>query len=321
MVRRMIRIAVVLAAAAAFSVAACSASTSKDRGGAGGADASTGGTDSAPASEGASGDDGGVADAAAPCTEPVDARPPGSSCVLEATGTVEDLAGMHLPQLVMTMCSPAVCYGTRADDAGVYTVPIGDFLVTDTYAVHADGRPDHAVDYFRLGASEPQIIDVDMHLPTLPPSTVLLPPDGAPASTVTVGDVTLQIPDGTTFDLDIEDFGTDAGRTLRVASVALADAPAYAAANQVEAIYALAPSGAKPSAKMGVSLRNAAGIPASSAVDVLVLSDDYFSSPPSVGQLEVQASAHVSADGMTIQTDPGQGISEITWLAVRRKGP
>jgi hypothetical protein len=241
--------------------------------------------------------------------------------VLEATGTVQDLVGTRLPDLVMTMCSPATCYGTRADDAGVYTVPIGDFLVTQNYAVHADGRPDHAVDYFRLSAGEPQVITVDMHLPTLPPSSVVLPPDGTPATTVTVGDLTLQIAAGTTFDLDIEDFGNGAaGRTLRVVPVSLANAPAYATAANVAAIYALAPSGAKPSVKMGVLLQNAAALPASAAVDVLVLSDDYFSNPPSVGTLVLQAAAHVSADGATIQTDPGEGISEITWLAVRQKG-
>jgi hypothetical protein len=240
--------------------------------------------------------------------------------VLEATGTVEDLSGTPLPDLVMTMCSPVVCYGGRADDAGVYDLPIGDFLDTSLYAVHADGRPDHAVDYDRLGPDEPEIISVNMRIPTLPPSTISLPPDGADASTVTVGDVTFQIAAGTTFDLDVEDFGTTAGRILRVASVPLASAPSYAAANDVDAIYAMAPSGATPSLPMGVSLRNAANLPASAAVDLLVLSDDYFSSPPAVGTLVLQATAHVSADGTTIQTDPGQGITEITWLAVRQNG-
>jgi hypothetical protein len=221
----------------------------------------------------------------------------------------------------MTLCSPTICFGSRADDAGDYDIPVGSFIVTQNYAVHADGRPDNAVDYFRLGTVEPAIIAVDMHLPTLPPSTVLLPPDGAPASSITVGDLTLQIAGGTKFDLDIEDFGNgDAGRTLRVAAVPLASAPSYAAANKVDAIYALAPSGAKPSQKMGVALRNAAGLPASAAVDVLVLSDDYFSTPPAVGTLVLAAAAHVSADGATIQTDPGEGISEITWLAVRQRG-
>jgi len=293
---------------------ACSASSSRSVA-TGGGDAAAGDDGGVAAADAGSGDDG-----PAPCSQPPSQRPDGGTCVLEATGTVSDLAGVPLPDLVMTMCSPARCYGTKADGAGVYHVPIGDFLQTQNYAVHADGRPDHAVDYLRLSAGEPQVIHVDMHLPTLPASTVQLPADGAPASSVTVGDLTLQIAAGTTFDLDIEDFGTDAGRTLRVVQVPLAQAPSYAAANNVDAIYALAPSGAKPSQKMGVLLRNAAALPAAAAVDLLVLSDDYFTTPPAVGTLVLAAAAHVSADGATIQTDPGEGISEITWIAVRQKG-
>jgi hypothetical protein len=149
---------------------------------------------------------------------------------------------------------------------------------------------------------------------------VSLPPDDAGASNVTVGDVTLQVAAGTTFTLDVEDYGIPAARLFRVTSVPLASAPSYAAANHVAAIYALAPSGAKPSVPMGVTLHNTAGLPASAGVDILVLSDDYTDTPPTVGLLEVQATAHVSADGSTIQTDPGQGINEITWLAVRQNG-
>ena len=70
---------------------------------------------------------------------------------------------------------------------------------------------------------------------------------------------------------------------------------------------------------MGIVLRNTAGLPPSSAVDLMVLGDDYFSMPPDVGELAVQAAGHVSADGKTIQTDPGEGIVELTWLGVRPK--
>jgi hypothetical protein len=299
-----------LLASLALATTACSSSSSH----AGAADAAAPG-DAAPTTDDA-GDE-----TAAPCSAPPSQRPDGGTCVLDATGTVADLSATPLPDLVMTMCSPAICYGTRADDAGVYTVPIGDFIVTADYAVHADGRPDHAVDYHRLAAGEPQVIDVDMQIPTLPPSTVSLPPDdaGAPSS-ITVGDVTLQVAAGTTFDLDVEDYGIPAGRLFRVAAVPLASAPSYAAANNVAAIYAMAPSGATPSLPMGVSLRNAAALPASAGVDFLVLSDDYFDTPPTVGLLLVQATGHVSADGTTIATDPGQGITEITWLAVRQNG-
>jgi hypothetical protein len=263
------------------------------------------------------------------CDDPADARPSGASCVLEAKGKVEDLSGAPLDKTVMTFCG-GTCFGTQSDTSGAYSIPIGLFLPTEDYAMHADGRPDHAVDYHRLSANEPSVISLTMRLPLLPPSNVPLPPDGAAASTVTVGDLTLQIPDNTFFDLDIEDFGTTAGRILRVASVPLANAPSYATQANVDAIYAIAPSGAKSRpdvdggeqslVKMGISLKNSAGIPPSTAVDFLVLGDDYSSTPPSVGLLAVAASGHVSADGSTIDTDPGEGITELTWLAVRRKG-
>ena len=255
-----------------------------------------------------------------PCSEPPDQRPDGGTCMLQVTGSVADLSSAPLGNLVVTVCG-SICFGTQADDAGAFVIPIGMYLPTENYALHADGRPDHAVDYLRFVHAEQASLKVTMRLPTLPPSTVLLPPDGAPASSITEGDLTLAIPDATKFDLDIEDFGNgDAGRTLRVAAVPLTSAPAYATAANVDAIYALAPSGAKSSNKMGVTLANVAGLAANVAVDLLVLGDDYFSMPPNVGLLSVVAAAHVSADGKTIQTDSGEGISELTWLAVRRKG-
>jgi len=275
-----------------------------------------------PADAGRPGDAGEAAlDAGAPtsCDDSHAERPDGGTCVLEVEGTVADYTGTPLPGLLMTFCGPPQCYGSQADGTGAYVIPVGDYVRTGDFAVHVDGRPDHAVDYDRLSPGEPEVISVDIRTPVLPPSTVSLPANGAPASEVTVGDVTLQVAAGTTFTLDIEDFSLGAaGRLFRVASVPLASAPPYAALNGVNAIYALAPSGAKPSTKMGVLVRNSAGLPASSAVDVLVLSDDYFSNPPTVGTLVLAAKAHVSADGATIQTDPGEGINEITWLAVRK---
>jgi hypothetical protein len=252
----------------------------------------------------------------ATCVPAVD----GGTCVLGAQGRVTDLDGLPLGHLTMTFCGNA-CFGTQSDDAGVYYIPIGFVLDTQNYAIHVNGRPDHGVDYLRLRADEPPVVSATMRTPLLPPSPVRLPPDDAgTASSVAVGDLTLVVAAGTTFALDIEDYENgDLGRTLRVAQVPLAKAPPYAASAHLAAIYVLAPSGATASAKMGVTLRNAAGLPPSSAVDFMVLGDNYFSTPPNVGQLTVQAQAHVSADGKTIQTDPGEGIIELTWLGVRPK--
>lgn len=245
----------------------------------------------------------------------------GGTCVLGAKGKVTDLTGAPLGNLVMTFCG-AACFGTRSDDAGAYFIPVGFVLDTENYAIHADGRPDHGVDYLRLQHGEPELVTAAMRVPPIAPSDVLLPPDDAGApSTVSVGDLTLSVAAGTTFVLDPEDGERgDVGRQFRVAYVPLASAPAYATAARLAAIYVIAPSGAQASAKMGVVLKNTAGLPASSAVDILVLGDDYFSVPPNVGLLSVQAAAHVSADGTTIQTDPGEGIVKLTWLGVRKQG-
>jgi hypothetical protein len=220
----------------------------------------------------------------------------------------------------MTFCGNA-CFGAQSDDAGAFFIPIGYVLDTQNYAVHVNGRPDHGVDYLRLHAGEPPVVMETIRTPSLPPSQVRLPPNEAGiSSSVTVGDLTLVVAAGTTFTLDIEDdVNGELGRTVRVANVPLDKAPVYAASAHLSAIYVLAPSGAIASTKMGVILRNAAGLPASSAVDLMVLGDDYFSMPPNVGELSVQAAAHVSADGKTIQTDPGEGIVELTWLGVRPK--
>ena len=64
--------------------------------------------------------------------------------------------------------------------------------------------------------------------------------------------------------------------------------------------------GTKSVVKMGVSLKNSAGLPASAAVDFMVLGDDYASTPPTVGVLAVAASGHVSADGQTIAYGSGR---------------
>ena len=255
-----------------------------------------------------------------PCSTPVDMRPEGGTCVLRAEGKVTDSVGAALPQLIVTLCGPAQCFGGRADDAGAFTIGVGDFLQTENYAVHVDGRPDHAVDYLRLAHAAPEVVSTTMRSPTLAPSTVSLPADGAAASKITVGELTLLVAAGTKFDLDIADFGAPEGRVLRVATVPLADAPSHSQLAKLDAVYALAPSGAKSSLKMGVMLANTAGLAPSVAVELLVLGDDYFSIPPSVGVFGVAAAAHVSPDGLTIQTDVGEGIRELTWLGVRRKG-
>jgi hypothetical protein len=127
------------------------------------------------------------------------------------------------------------------------------------------------------------------------------------------------VPAGATFTLDVADVALgERGRELRVTRAPLDAMPEFArAVAGVAALYALAPPSASSSAPLGVHLTNAAALPASSAVDLFVLDDDYRPLPPTAGTARLSAKAHVSVDGRTIDTDLGEGITSLTWIVVR----
>lgn len=154
---------------------ACSASSTTTNGSTGGSGATANVSDAALGP-----------DAPTSCDTPANQRPDGGTCVLEAKGTVEDLAGAPLTSLVMTFCG-TVCYGTQSATGGIFSIPVGAYVDTGNYAMHADGRPDHAVDYLRFAPGEPPVISVTMRIPALPPSSVVLPPDNSAAASVTGG--------------------------------------------------------------------------------------------------------------------------------------
>jgi len=235
---------------------------------------------------------------------------------------VTDLAGAPLASRIVALCGRA-CYGTQSASDGSFVIDVGDFIARENYAIHADGRPDHAGVYLRLtkGDAEAIVLTSPLLLPALPASGPPLPPDGSPASEVTSGDVTFALQDGTNITLAFEDFSLDdLGRMLRTVSVPLDQAPDFAKAVSAEALYAIAPAEATASKKIALTIANAANLPAGAAIDVLVVGSDYVSSSPTVGIMSVVAAAHVSADGKTITTDPGEGITSINWLALRRRG-
>ena len=110
------------------------------------------------------------------------------------------------------------------------------------------------------------------------------------------------------------------GRAFRVAPVPVTQAPPFARSPTPALLFALAPSSAKPSAKVGVQIASGGGLPAGSAVELFVLGDNFVDTPNNAGDAVVVATGHVSADGKTIATDPGEGIQLLTWIGVRKKG-
>ncbi len=243
------------------------------------------------------------------------------ACVLHVDGRVIDLAGSPVRRPVVSMCSRE-CYGAAGADDGTFSIPIGALLRASDYALHVSGRPDFADVYSKVPPADKGAIALGaaIILPALPSTGPALPDAAATATTIVSGDLTLDVPAGATFQLDVGDVALgDRGRQLRVARVPLDATPEFARAlTGVVGLYALAPPGAASSLPLAVHLPNAASLPPSSAVDLFVLDDDYRPMPPTAGTARLAAKAHVSADGRTIDTDVGAGIANLTWLVVRR---
>ena len=246
---------------------------------------------------------------------------PDQACVLRVEGTVTDLAGAPVPKAGVSMCS-RICYGAAAGADGRFSIPVGAWLRASDYALHVSGRPGFGDVYTKVAPPTAGAITLPsaIRLPPLPLSGPALPAAAGPAAQLTAGDVTFDLPAGVTFVLDVADLELGApGRQLRAATVPLDAAPDFTRGiADVIALVALAPSGAVASAPLGVHLPNASGLSPGASLDVYVLDDDYRPLPPTAGAARLVAKAHVSADGRTLDTDEGQGISNLTWLVVAR---
>ncbi len=172
----------------------------------------------------------------------------------------------------------------------------------------------------------------DLPLLDLPPSgpslVVWHEKQGAPAQTVTSGELTLEIGAGTQVKLDVEDVALgDEGKQFRALGIPAAKRPAFAGeALGLGALWALTPfeaavideqSGSPALAR--ISADNTLGLPADTAVEWLALGSYLFADWVKPAAFEVVASGKVSTDGTRIEMDAGQGVRYLTWLGVRKK--
>ncbi len=251
---------------------------------------------------------------------PCSVRPDASNvaCVLRVRGRAVDTSGAALGNTVVTYCS-TTCYASTSDASGEFTVTVGDFIDTSVYSLLVHGRPDHASVYVRSPAAVDGV--VTMPAPVAVPRYVdvgPLLPEGSPGGTFTAGDVTLTVSPGTTLEFDLEDaLLGELGRRFRAAYVPTAQAPVFAREANLSAVWALAPFNVIADHPVAVRVANRAGLAAGSAVEFVALGQDILSAPPTAGRPIVVATGHVSADGMSATTDPGTGISYVTWIGVR----
>ncbi len=251
----------------------------------------------------------------APCSDPNPA--PGSVCPLELSGHFVADPGIATQSVVVSVCA-GLCFNGSTDMAGNFKVSVDTHILLADFAFEAHGRPDAATYYAPLpSGSGPQLsYAVDLPLLRLPGSGTEIVDDGA-QKTVSGDDITLGIPAGTKVRFSVEDFGVPHGHELRTLHLASPTAlPFGVTTPPLSALYALSPFEAAFDKKVALTIVNRTGLPANAPVEVLVQTGLLNDKPPA-GAMVHAASAHVSADGLSITTDPGEGIVELTWIGLR----
>src|SRR5258708_2147908 len=80
--------------------------------------------------------------------------PSGRARALDASAKTFGLADAPRGSLGLTFWG-GECYGAQSDTSGAFAISTGPSIPTADYAMHPNGRPDHAVRSLRLTANEP----------------------------------------------------------------------------------------------------------------------------------------------------------------------
>ena len=259
-------------------------------------------------------------DDAGACVGMVGTASTGEACVTAVRGVVHDTLGTPLPGLPITFCGPACFYTTTGVD-GAFEIHPGLVIDAAIYTLQIHGRPSYGSLYVPPPAGLNGVIDFGaaLRLPAYRDEGRSLP-DPALGGTVKAGDVALTVPPGTSFQFSPEDVELgNLGSRLRAADVPLAQAPPGAVAAGVVALWALAPFDLASTKRMSVRVVNVAHLPAGTAVDFVGLGDSVYTPPLNGGLWQVVAAGHVTADGASVVTDPGEGLFVLTWIGVRAR--
>ncbi len=248
-----------------------------------------------------------------PCGDPLKQRPDGGVCVLTVDGKLVDEQGAPVMQQVVSVCA-GICYYGKTGDDGSFTVKLYHHIIPSDYALEIHGRPAGASYYVALPPVNGDTVSYPDPLPalSLPMSGPTILEDKS-AQKLTSNDVTLILDAGTDVTFDPEDLLQANGKQLRARTVDPAKVPFCDGNAPPLALYGFEPFDVIFSQKAHLSFANTTGLPAGAAVDLLEMTS-VTTSPPPAGVFPKVASAHVSGDGKTVDTDPGEGVTTLTWI-------
>jgi hypothetical protein len=253
-------------------------------------------------------------------------------CILHVDGKAIDAQNKPITDhTLVSACGPAQCNPGYTSPTGNFVIPVALHINPDIYSAQVHVRVDKAAFYYALpkGAKGPAVDLGNLRVLDMPAMGPKLNVDrkGVPAQTVTNGDVTLDVPDGTYVRLDIEsNLAGEHGKEFRALTIPSNFLPEFADASLgIKAMYALEPfecSFETPGAqamqvKVRLSFANALKLAAGAAVDVLALGTYIYPDWITPAAFEKVATAHVSADGSKIEFDKDEGLPYLTWVALR----
>lgn len=255
------------------------------------------------------GGDGGVVDSGVVDGRPVDAgdidagmEPAGPGLA----GTLTDEAGAPIAYEMVLACMATTCLFGESGADGRFLFPIEP---TAEVALKTTGDPSatprRAAALCPVRIVDDALVTVgNLHVPSLP-AGVAIGPAGADPQTLLAGD-------GLTLTLRRADLTPRIGDTL--VDIAARQVPPAQVCPQLDlgdeeivAVYALHPFAAVSSSPIGVQAPS--DLPAGTVVRFRSISEiDGHLSEPAPGR----------ATGTAVETDPGAGITELTWLVISR---
>lgn len=237
----------------------------------------------------------------------------GEVCVQNVRGQVQDEEGKPLKQQVVSVCG-AGCYVGKTSEDGLFSVRIEAPLRVDAYALLVHGGVDYSSIYLRLPSLDTNVFfSSAIRLPRLPVEGPILPADGGAQEKITSGRLSLELAQGTSFELDVDDIVRgEEGRRWRVTEVNPSQAAFVEGARLV---FAMAPFGAKLSKPARISVSSDAGLPEGQVVSFVMMDDDLLAEVGNLAGLPKVVAQGQVQDGVIV-SDVGQGLDKITWLAV-----
>lgn len=261
---------------------------------------------------------------------------PGVTCIESALGRVVGEEGEPIPDLPVTVCGP-VCYRGVTDEAGVFSVEIDDFILVSEYSMQAHGSPHRSTFYHsmseklqsgRLDVGELKVVDLPVDGDLLL-SKLDLEGETSPAQSVSSGDISLSIAEGTVVRLSVADsLAGEDGRRFRARSLDELEWKQFVPGGDFLRVYALGPFEANFSPKskedkpeVSLVLDNVDDLSPGEEVPIYALGtylDPDWLRPSAFEEI---GAAVVSEDGaeLVLPSDAdGVGLRHLTWLAVGR---